>query len=566
MAALHAFLPVAFAGIGALAAAPAQVPMALDLRVRAGDDPAWAAADWNDPEWTRARSRDVDPQGRLLWVGGRVALPERSDHAQPLALRLVAMASSEAYWNGVLIGRNGRPGATREEEEPGRLEAAFYIPPYLVRPGENLFAIRMSSHHLPLSVSTPVHHVSVATYGDTVYHGLRVYLPALVASGMVALGAIYFACLFLLDRRERSSLYLTILSFSVVGQAAAETLRAFVNYPYPWHVARLIAILACACTFGLSLVLYTSARLAPSGRVGRYVVAFSVILTAVLLLERGFDNKTALSLLAAAVVSLAAAASGARRRRTGALPAAAALLVFVLLLPAAPLHFLDRNFYLAVAGLVAVLFPLQILTLRRERIAREEAQLRSTRLELDLLKRQIQPHFLMNTLTALSEWIESDPATGVQMIEALAQEFRLLAQFGEQKLISTGQEIDLCRHHLRVVSLRSDRTFSLRADRVDRDRRIPPAVFHTLVENGLTHGALADGAEFRLEQTASADRVHYRLTCPPAPGAKKPRDPAGTGLSYVRARLTEAFGDSWTLRSGPSADGGWATDIDVPVG
>lgn len=90
--------------------------------------------------------------------------------------------------------------------------------------------------------------------------------------------------------------------------------------------------------------------------------------------------------------------------------------------------FLDRTFYLSVSLLALVLFFDQVRAMRRARDAEEQATRRAAVLELELLRRRIAPHFLMNTLNALMEWVRSDPKTGVKMIEALAEEFRLLSQ------------------------------------------------------------------------------------------------------------------------------------------
>jgi Histidine kinase len=546
------------AGVPVATAESARYP---DLEFRVGDDPAWAR-DEGSAGWTRSSPYRIDPQGRILWIRSRVAV--EPDPTSPLGVRVMAMASCEVHWNGALLGRNGRPGASAEEEVPGAMHAVFFVPPDRIRSGDNLLAIRMSSHHLPFRVGTPIHGVVVGPYADPLAPLLKNYLPALVVSGVVAMGALYFGLLFLADRRDRSSLALSLLSIAVIAQGAAETLRAFVNYAYPWHPVRLVAVIACACGFGLALIAFVSGRFA--GRPGRYLIAFAVALPAVLVLAPGLDGRAMLALLVATLISLAAAFGGARAGKPGARPAVAALLFFILLLVVDPFHFLDRTFYLAVAALLAVLFPLQIVALRRERIAREQAQFRSTRLELDLLKRQIQPHFLMNTLTALSEWIESDPATGVRMIDALAQELRLLSHMAGQTLVAMGEELELCRHQLTVLSLRADRLFTLKVEGVDLQRRIPPAVFHTLIENAFTHDRFADRAEFLLEESREPGRIRYRLTCPPPIGTRSTSDKsAGTGLAYVKARLTEAFGEAWTLRSAPSPGGGWKTDIELPA-
>src|SRR3546814_9037349 len=97
--------------------------------------------------------------------------------------------------------------------------------------------------------------------------------------------------------------------------------------------------------------------------------------------------------------------------------------------------FLDRWLYVGFS-LVLILFfadhvRLHFRTVRERDTARYAAQ----RLELDLLKQHLKPHFLMNTLTALAGWIEESPRTAVRMVDALADEFRTLVDVSGRALI-----------------------------------------------------------------------------------------------------------------------------------
>jgi hypothetical protein len=115
------------------------------------------------------------------------------------------------------------------------------------------------------------------------------------------------------------------------------------------------------------------------------------------------------------------------------------------------------------------------------------------------------------------------------------------------------------------MSLRKDQPFTLRADNARLDAQVPPAIFHTLVENALTHNNYADGAVFSLEEsaTASGKRI-YRLRTPLLRETST-AGVAGRGHQYVKARLREVFGESWRFSSGPHAPGAWVDAIEVPA-
>lgn len=518
-----------------------------------------------DPEAALAGSgcarrslRDIDPQGKVVWIKHVVSLPERSTQAGPVAVFVGAMASSEAFWNGRSLGRNGAPGARREDEVPGLLDADFFVPPDAIRPGPNLLVLQLSSFHNPLRVRSPIHGVIIGPYRDVIGPWSTYYLPSLMTVGVLVLAAIYFAVRFATDRRDRSSLLVALMTGFSVAQLAAEVWRGFGQIPYPMQVPRLIAIALCSAGFGLCAAALVARRFAP--RRWRAHLAVAALLTlAIAPFVRGFDLKALLAALLPITVALVAVLRPALRRTPGARPTGAALAGFVALVAVDPWRFLDRAFYLAVAVLAFVLVIDEVRELRRAHAAAQAARNHALRLELELWKRRIAPHFLMNTLNSLIDWVESNPQTGVKMIEALAAEFRLLSQMSDRALVAVADEIALCERHLEVMSYRVDRPFSLAVAGVDRALAIPPGVLHTLVENAFTHGRFDDGATFELRQTDAGGALHLtlRTPAPSRPGAGGGR---GEGTAYVRSRLAAAFGARAELIEQPDA-GGWLSTI-----
>jgi two-component system, sensor histidine kinase LadS len=87
-------------------------------------------------------------------------------------------------------------------------------------------------------------------------------------------------------------------------------------------------------------------------------------------------------------------------------------------------------------------------------------------------------------------------------------------------------------------------------------------VFHTLVENGLTHGyAGKDAGAFLLSRNEDESRVYFILHNDGVAG-KSSAESSGLGLKYVRARLEEAYGRKWRLDS-HSVEGGWEVTIAI---
>jgi hypothetical protein len=565
-AAIVAGLVIAGAAVADVAYPPIET-----VRIIAGDEPHGASPDLDDGAWDEIPPWRIDPQGRLIWVRAHVTLPNASVfEAAPLAVYVSALAAYEVYWNGEPIGGSGVPGASAALEIPGKLDTAHYVPSRLVRDGDNVLALKMSSFHLRRALVGPMHLLLIDEYGST--WGERIGapgLPALAAAGALLLGAVYFAAMFLSDRRDRGSLLLSLLSLGVLVQLGAELVRAVYSYEYPLHILRLEVILAAAAVSGLLLVAYVAGSYAARFRLALLALALASMVAAVAF-GPGFDGKTAFVILSALLVVIVAAAIGARARVAGATATVIVAAGLAAWFMTGPVTFLDQTYYFAATAFLVFLFAQQVASLRRAQAASAASELRSTRLELELLKRQIQPHFLMNALTAVAEWIESDPKTGVRMIEALANEFRALAAMSGKALVPLAEELELCRQHLEVMSYRKGSTFTL-VSRVDAAQRVPPAIFHTLLENALTHNAYAGGAVFRLEAAEAANgRRVYRLRSPlerrdgeRGSAVEHGRGGEGRGHAYVKARLQEAFGNAWSFTAGPNG-GEWLDTIETP--
>ncbi len=546
------------------AAAQPAVPALRDIEICASREINNGLADIDEASCRPSRTlAHIITTNKAIWVRGRIAVDSALSRAGPVGLYTGALASREIWWNGELTDHIGHSGTSPETEQPGDLDAVSWIPPDKIRP-DNAVAIRYSSFHLPIGVGSPLHYVQAGNMNGTGRAMLRTYGLSLAATGALVIAAIFFGVAFIWNRRVLGSLFISMMSAFAVGQLWLEAMRGLMSYPYPVQVWRLLGIAVLAFAFALSLTAYVGSRFAPK-RWRTYVAAAAVAGLALIPIMPGFDGITVGLILGPAVVALVAAIQGAASRIPGAMITALGLLVFLALIAVQAPSFLDQTFYFAISVLVAVLFVDQLRELRRAREAEELANRRATLLELELLKRRIAPHFLMNTLNALAEWVESDPKAGVKMIEALAGEFRLLSQVSDRPMIPLAEEIALCRRHLEVMSFRVDRPFSLAVKGVDEAMEVPPGVLHTLVENAFTHGRFVQGGEFELVSETDKDGVKLALLTPPAQRADVAKTPRGEGLAYVRRRLDAAFGPQARLESG-AAGNGWRTVLTIPRG
>jgi len=550
-------------------------------RVRFGDDPAWAMPGFDDRAWpTRRLYRAPDTTG-IHWIRATVTLDEETAGARPARIELAVLASSEVYWDGVRVGSNGRIGRTPAEEVPGTIHATFHVPDSLYTPGEHMIALRLSNHAMPSDFSYYLYVLNVGRY-ETGTLSTRALLPLLFVGGFLFI-VVYCGVLFVLDPRRRAVGVLALLCLAVSLLIGAESLRALVNYPYDWHAVRVHAITGLTAAVGLLLIGFVAERFDVPRR-GSVLAGVALGFAALAAFVPGADYAVLGMYVVALGSALAMAGWAAWRGRRGGWIAVGGLTLGLLVLAGTGFGFASSYFSPVFAALVVGLLGTLAVQAHRDTERRRTAQLRETRLELELLKRQIQPHFLMNTLTAAMEWIEAEPTEGSRFLGALADVLRRLGEMSGERLVPVRQELDLCRSYLEVMSYRGDAAFTLDTRDVDPDAWMPPAILHTLLENGLTHNTYPAGhaASFHLteEPTEDASRRRYTLTTPPgtspAHGAADPANEMvnstngaagdeGTGLRYVRTRLEEVAPGAWTLRSTSDAEAGWTTVIELPA-
>jgi two-component sensor histidine kinase len=267
---------------------------------------------------------------------------------------------------------------------------------------------------------------------------------------------------------------------------------------------------------------------------------------------------------ATALYSLGLLAWATKRRRVGSLVSLLGMmgLAWPVVYPnlARALRFLPKLEGRLVPDLSLLFIPAIILSISRH--VREQSRLleaarsRSHRLETELLKSRIQPHYICNTLHSIKSWFRENPERADKMIQALSDEFKIINAYSAKALIPLAEEIRLCRNHLEIMGSRRDVRFELDADGLPPDETIPPLVLHTLIENGITHAyGPRESGRFRLRVSVDGRNVVYRLSN----GGSRLREWAekgpdeigeGMGMAYIQARLEESFPGRWRVDYG----------------
>ncbi|OWY40319.1 sensor histidine kinase [Xenophilus sp. AP218F] len=215
------------------------------------------------------------------------------------------------------------------------------------------------------------------------------------------------------------------------------------------------------------------------------------------------------------------------------------------------------------AALLAAGFGLYLLSLlahdaayawwrAREAERREAAsRLLAREAELALLRLQINPHFLFNSLNSISALTSLDPAAARDMAIELAQFFRRTLTLAERDRIPLGEELALCADFLAIEQRRfgSKLSFGIEADAAARRGLLPAMLLQPLVENAVKHGIYGLDGPGRIDIRAQARDgwLHIEVENP-TPGQAQPRAGQGVGLGNVAARLAAAHGERARLQ------------------
>jgi signal transduction histidine kinase len=193
-----------------------------------------------------------------------------------------------------------------------------------------------------------------------------------------------------------------------------------------------------------------------------------------------------------------------------------------------------------------------------ERSARLQAQLAEAR--LDALRMQINPHFLFNTLNAVSAMVERDSAGVRKMIARLSELLRRTIDSRAADEVPLRQELELLDRYIEIMEIRFQG--GLRAERrIDDDALdalVPHFILQPIVENALEHGE-AGTIEIAARRDGARLVVSVRDHGPGVSGTA-----AGVGLGNTRARLEQLYGGDASFALRNAEGGGAIAEIVVP--
>jgi hypothetical protein len=186
--------------------------------------------------------------------------------------------------------------------------------------------------------------------------------------------------------------------------------------------------------------------------------------------------------------------------------------------------------------------------------------------ELHVLRMQLQPHFLFNTLNGVSELIHIDPLRAERALVRLGDLLRWSLQTARLQEVSVRDELAALEHYLDIQRLRHGEalTFRIEADADTLDLATPSLLLQPLVENAIRHGVRGRSSG-TISIRAWREGGHLRLLIrDDGRGIVEPYR-EGTGLRTTRTRLSGLYGRSQELIVTNGPEGGASIGIRVPA-
>lgn len=186
---------------------------------------------------------------------------------------------------------------------------------------------------------------------------------------------------------------------------------------------------------------------------------------------------------------------------------------------------------------------------------------------LEVLRHQLNPHFLFNTLNAVGAYVYSDPDKADAMLADLGELLRIALKTHQGPTWTLAEEWSFCNLYLKLQKNRfADRLHVEQSpDKRYFSARVPVLLLQPLLENALEHGIghRARGGSVTLRVTADHTNLCLEVT-DNGPGLPRAIE-EGIGLSNTRSRLHNLYGEAGRLRIENRTEGGCRAAVFLPL-
>lgn len=197
-----------------------------------------------------------------------------------------------------------------------------------------------------------------------------------------------------------------------------------------------------------------------------------------------------------------------------------------------------------------------------------QLQKENTESQLQLLKAQVHPHFLFNTLNNIYSYTQSTSPVASSLVMGLSDMLRYMLYECNQPLVPLTKELKMLNDYIVLEKIRYGNTLDLNLDLPHNTDafQIAPLLLLPFVENSFKHGAsqMLDQPWLSLSVTINDNTLHMKLVNAKAENSTPSRDGSGIGIKNVRRRLELLYPDKHTLKI-TNADEVFIVDLKLQI-
>lgn len=209
------------------------------------------------------------------------------------------------------------------------------------------------------------------------------------------------------------------------------------------------------------------------------------------------------------------------------------------------------------------------LRYRERELRASELETQLAHAQLNALRMQLQPHFLFNTLNAISVLIKTNPEAARTTVHRLSDLLRSTLENVTTQEIPLRVEMEYLNRYLNIEKTRFEDRLTVVTDIPPDvlDARVPTMILQPLVENAIKHGVTQRRGQAVIEIRASRSNGALSLQVIDNGNGLPERETAmreGVGLSNTRARLKHLYGSRSSIELSNSAGGGVIAAVTIP--
>lgn len=204
------------------------------------------------------------------------------------------------------------------------------------------------------------------------------------------------------------------------------------------------------------------------------------------------------------------------------------------------IEYLIRNVTgsLIYSGIIVVLFESFYYMHQLRKAERREEQLKRQNAEsqLEILKNQVKPHFLFNSLNTVVSIIPDEPDKAIDYVQRLSKVYRYILEIKDKKLIPVHEELDCIKDYMYMLRIRfgNNLIFELDESNLDKTHHIVPLSLQLIIENAVKHNIISNKRPLKISISKGKNGSLIVSNNLQIKTQKMPS--TGTGLSNIKER------------------------------